>query len=212
MSLHVRIHGAELSAVEGIMPRTHGVVRLGPDLSLARGRVHEAMGEAADMFAVAIAAHTSGSVIWIGQSGDVCSLAPTGCEKFFDPTRVVAVSCLTRQETLWATEQALRLPGAACVVAELGDGPDLQTSRRLQIAAEEGDALGVVLISGRAQTSAAQTRWQCDPITDEDASWGWRLVKNKSGNVGFWRARWAPDDGRGDHAPGFVFMAAAAAA
>ncbi|MEX6633724.1 ImuA family protein [Hyphococcus lacteus] len=212
MSPHVCINGAKLSAFESITPKKHGVVSIGSNLSLACGRVHEAMGDAADMFAVALAAHAKGPVVWIGRSVDVGSLAPTGFQEFFDPTRVVTVTCVSRQETLWATEQALRLPGTACVVAELGDGPDLQTSRRLQIAAEEGGALGVILISGRAQTSAAQTRWQCDPITDEDAFWGWRLVKNKNGKVGFWRVGWAPDDGRNDHAQGFVLVAAAAAA
>ena len=212
MSSLASINGANLCALENITPKKHGLVRLGPDLSLACGRVHEAMGAAADMFALAIAAYANGPVVWIGRTEDVVSLAPPGIQEYLDPSQVIVVSCVTRQETLWATEQALRLPGAACVVAEIGDGTDLKTSRRLQIAAEEGGALGIILISGRAQTSAAQTRWQCDPITDEEASWGWRLVKNKSGNMGCWRVKWEQGDGRKDNAPGIVLMAAAAAA
>ena len=143
-------NGATLSALEKITPKKHGLVQLGPDLSLACGRVHEVMGAAAEMFAFAIASHANGAVIWIGRSEDIISLAPSGFQDYVDPSQVIVVSCVTRKEALWATEQALRSPGAACVVAELGDGTDLKTSRRLQIAAEEGGALGIILIAGRA--------------------------------------------------------------
>lgn len=200
------------SGSEALFPKNHGVLTLAGEIQLARGRVHEVLGAGADMFAVLAAAQAKSPIIWTGRVGDVETLAPTCLQDFIDPTRVIVASCITRSEVLWATEQALRLPGAACVIAELDDGPDLKTSRRLQIAAEEGGALGILLISARAQTSAAQTRWRCEPCADEDAQWVWRLIKDKNGRSGAWRVGRSTNSGRSDDAPGLVLVAAASAA
>jgi protein ImuA len=160
---------------------------------LQNGRVHEVCGSAADAFAVTIAARLMGPLIWIGGEKQVGSLSPTALQDFFDPARVLTVSCQTRKETLWAAEQALRCGGAAGaalgVIIEMNMGPNLTESRRLQLAAEAGRSLGLVLIGKRAQSSAAQTRWQCEALP-QDASWKWSLQKNKSGPVGTWNVTW----------------------
>lgn len=184
----------------------HGEIRLAPSLSLARGRVHEVMGDSADVFALIMAGAATGPVFWTGFSRDVESLAPTGVQVFLDPARLVLTIGLNRGETLWAAEQALRARSAACVVIELQDGPDLRESRRLQIAAEEGGALGLILVRGRAFTSAAETRWQCD--AGAGGGWVWTSTKSKRGTPGAWRVSWK---GR-DHAPDLVPLAATASA
>ncbi len=176
---------ASVCAAMDICTQDFDAISLGNRVYLARARVHEVMGSAADLFAVTVAAHTSGAVVWIGQERDLFALAPTSLQQFIDPSRFILVSGVTRDENLWAMQQALLCGGAACVIAELGDGPDLKTSRRLQLAAEEGGTLGIALISGRAQTSAAQTRWSCEPCAEN--MWNWRLTKNKSGVLGDWR-------------------------
>lgn len=201
-----------INARETFSLKNHGALSLGAGVHLSCGRVHEVMGEAADIFAIAAARLTAGPVVWIGGASNIASLAPTGLAAFLDPTRLIATFCVSRHEVLWASEQALRTPGTGCVIAELEDGPDLTTSRRLQIAAEEGGALGIMMIEARAQTSAAQTRWICKASADREAPWIWRLVKNKSGKVGVWRAGWSPENGRKEDAPGIVLMAAATAA
>ena len=172
------------------------------------------MGDAADMFVIAAAAETAGPVVWIGRREDALSLAPTGLQDFLDPALITLALCVSRQEILWAAEQSLRLLKNGSVIVELDDGPDLKESRRLQIAAEEGGALGVILIRGRAQTSAAQTRWFCEALAEENAQWVWRLTKNKTGEICAWRVGWrsGPGDGEADGAPGIILMAAAAAA
>lgn len=195
-----------------IIYKNHGVVQLSHEVNLTCGRVHEILGASADIFAVLAAALIDGPTIWAGRSGDVETIAPTGLQNFINPSHFIIVSCITRDEVLWAAEQALRLPGAACVIAELNEGPDLKTSRRLQIAAEEGGGLGIVLIKGRAQTSSAQTRWLCEPCDDENNTWVWQLTKNKEGRTGVWRAHWSNDNGRSDNAPGLVLMATTSAA
>jgi protein ImuA len=213
MPTPVKLKAANEAGVARIFPKNHGVLAIGGAIRLSRGRVHEVLGDASDIFAVAVAAQAGGAILWIGQRNQVGSLAPTGLQEFLDPKRVIITLCVSRQETLWAAEQSLRLLKNGCVIVELNDGPDLKESRRLQIAAEDGDSLGVVLIAGRAQTSAAETRWLCEPLPEENALWTWRLIKNKSGEINAWRVGWRRGAGDGeDDAKGIVLMAAAAAA
>lgn len=187
-------------------PAAHGCIRVAQPVGLARGRVHEVLGEGADIFALAAAAAATGPVLWIGLKRDVESLAPTGLQRFIDPGRLILVSGGDRGELLWAAETALRARSAPGVVLELRDGPDLKESRRLQIAAEESGAIGLILVQGRARTSAAETRWRCDAVTG--GMWDWVCTKSKRGRPGAWRASW-----RGKtHAPDLVALAAAASA
>jgi len=129
---------------------------LADPVRLAKARVHEAMGDSADMFAVLAASRLSGPIIWIGLPRDIGSLAPTALQDFIDPARIILTEGISRSEVLWAAEQALRAACAPCVVIELSRGPNLRESRRLQIAAEEGGGIGILLIHGRAHTSAGR--------------------------------------------------------
>ncbi len=201
-------------------------VRLAPNtpdaIALPRARVHEVLGRAGDSFAVLTATQTTGPILWIGERAAVGTLTPCALSDFIDPTRIVLIETSNRKETLWATEQALRCPGAAVVITQLHLGPDLRESRRLQLAAETGGGLGLVLIERRAQSSAAQTRWECEPDSSTDmsavqrlnaAGWSWALIKNKAGPVGRWRVSWSRAQNGGENGQkGYVHLAAAAAA
>ena len=68
------------------------------------------------------------------------SLTPAAVREFLDPARIILTNCTTRKEILWAGEQTIRANNVSCVVIELHDGPDLRTSRRLQIARRIRDA------------------------------------------------------------------------
>ena len=168
----------------------HGSVKLDGKLTLMRGRVHEVTGHSADILALALASALTGVVIWIGNRRQITSLTPTGIHPFVDPARVLLVIGNDRREILWASEQALRTVGVACVIIELSEGPDLTESRRLQIASEDSGATGLVLVSGHTQTSAAQTRWQCSSVAESNADWIWRCQKNKRDRLSHWKARW----------------------
>jgi len=187
------------------------------ELSLQRARVHEIIGAASDSFAVMIAAKLTGPIVWIGRARDVSSLAPTALKSFIDPTRIVLTEGTSRKEVLWAAEQVLRSKGATLTVIQLKLGPDLRESRRLQLAAEQGRGLGLILIEKRAQSSAAQTRWRCEPQiiprktandTELTGQWLWEITKNKSGPVGRWSVKWKG----GTHAANNVHMVSTAAA
>ena len=208
MTQGTRPQGAVKGALNTICPQNHGVIRLGRDVCLARGRVHEIQGDSADVFVMAAGAALGGPVFWCGLASDVAALSPFGVQPFFDPARLVVTTGVSRLEVLWAGEQALRTDGISCVVVELQSGPDLRESRRLQIAAEESGALGLILIKGRAQSSAAETRWQCDAIKSNGAEWRWACTKNRKGDRRAWDVRW---QGLGN-GPDIIHMAAATAA
>ncbi|MCY4167436.1 MAG: hypothetical protein OXE82_04075 [Rhodobacter sp.] len=177
-----------------LCPGRHGVLTLGEAVRLTKGRIHEVQGDSADCFALAVAASLRGPVIWIGSAPDIASLNPSAVRDFMDPLRLTVIEAVSRQECLWSGEQALRAQGIACVVIELAHGTDLKESRRLQLAAEENGALGLVMISEHARTSAAETRWRCDPSADGEVAWDWECTKNRKGELGAWRVKWLGDD------------------
>lgn len=199
-----RLKAATAADLHG--PAAHGDIKIAPEVRLARGRIHEIMGEGGEVFALAAATRCEGPLIWIGQDRDVASLAPTALQRFIDPARLILTIGLNRGELLWAAEQALRARSAPCVILELREGPGLKESRRLQIAAEESGALGLVLVHGKARTSAAETRWRCEAAARNE--WVWACTKAKRGAPGAWRASWMGKD----HAPDLVALAAAASA
>ncbi len=75
------------------------------------------------------------------------------------PDRLILVEAVRQSDLLWAMEEGARTRGLAAVVAE-GAAPDLTAGRRLQLAAEAGGGLVLLLQSGRqAVPSSALTRW-----------------------------------------------------
>ena len=189
---------------------------LAEPVRLSKGRVHGVTGDSADMFAVLTASRLSGPIICIGLSRDIGSLAPTALQDFIDPARVILTEGISRSEVLWAAEQALRARCAQCVVIELSNGPNLRESRRLQIAAEEGGGIGLVLIHGRAHTSACETRWHCSASNTGENAWAWSLTKNRKGELGAWDVSWAKaqtnsQTSGGAYEAGVIHLAAAVA-
>lgn len=208
MTCDVLPNDALARGLDQILPAKHGDLRLAGIVTLAKGRVHEVLGESMNIFALVTAAHVSGPIIWAGLYRDLAVLAPTGVQRFLDPARIVMTQGVTRSDVLWAGEHALRTPGIALVVIEIERGPDLKESRRLQLAAEESGAIGLVLISGRAQTSAAETRWRCEAIQRSEPAWLWDCQKHRKGDVGEWQVSWLG----GEYGPDLIHMATATAA
>ncbi len=192
--------------------QTYGTIHIGDDIKLKKGRIHEVTGDARASFAGVVAKKISASVIWIGRKKTIRSIHPTALEKFMNPGQIITVTCLSRKEVLWASEQALKSQGANLVISEMELGPNLTESRRLQLAAEQGVSTGLVLISRNAQTSSAQTRWDCYPIlknpADNMPQWHWLLTKNKAGSTGSWQVKWKGNS----HAPDYVRLVTTTAA
>src|SRR5262245_30010512 len=94
--------------------------------------------------------------------------APGLAQRGLDPTRLVIATPLTRVETLWAMEQALR-SGACAAVLGWVDRAGGQMLRRLKLAAIAGGAFGVLFrpAKQRRQPSPAHLRIALDAGPDD---------------------------------------------
>jgi len=160
---------------------------LGAGIHLRQGRLHEVSGASADMFAIQAAAAQDQPILWIGLHRDLVTLSPVGLQAYLKVEDLILVEAVSRGELLWAADQALRASGGFCVIIDMPDTLSLKESRRLQLAAEQGGGIGLLLLRGPACTSAAQTRWECQPCCSEQPSWDWVCLKGKNGEVGRWR-------------------------
>jgi len=77
---------------------------------------------------------------------------------------------------LWAIDLALRSGAVAAVVAD-GSGLDMTATRRLQLAAEAGQSIGLLARppDELGQLSAAATRWQVSALRSETTRPRWKV-------------------------------------
>lgn len=127
-----------------------------------------------------------------------------------DPARLVLVRAETTREALWATEQALRCPALAAVIAEISRVAgiyDLTASRRLTLAAREGATTGLVVRAGfgahgTVLASAAATRWIVAAAPSRPGlagepglpAWSIALTRHRGGHEGSFHLEWNHDD------------------
>lgn len=178
MRAHVRLAEARADTAS---------LRILPDTgapALNWGATHEVEGWEADRFALnamaqAHALPASHPFVWVGNGDAVHTLRPEGVGAWIPPGSLILVDAGRRDDILWAAEQVLRAPARIVCAVELHEGPRLAESRRLQVAAENGGSLGLILIRGRANSSTCQTRWHCE-------NGMWALTKNKGGGLSAW--------------------------
>jgi protein ImuA len=129
--------------------------------------LHEIAAPAGDAaaigFATALIARRPGPVLWCRSRRAALDRGDPygrGIAAFgLAPDRLILVEAVRPVDLLWALEEAARTRGLASVLGE-GAMPDLTASRRLQLAAEAGRGLLLLLAedSGRPAASAL-TRW-----------------------------------------------------
>lgn len=107
-----------------------------------------------------------------------------------DHRRLTLAWARRAQDRLWAFEEALRTPGYAAVIAEI-DGADLIATRRLQLAAESSQGLGL-LIRRDTTASAALTRWRIEPTLSDGRNprWSVKLERCRGGQPAAWLVDW----------------------
>ena len=133
-----------------------------PGHGLQTGRLHEVVGSpegAGTGFVVHLlrrlmtddrgggngATDHGGPVFWCAPQ---VTLYPPGLAcRGLDVDRIVMVTASRREDRLWAMEESLRAPGVLAVVGELRgrESLDLTASRRLQLAADQGGAMALLL-------------------------------------------------------------------
>ena len=148
-----------------------------PEGGLTLGAVHEFLGEAASVLAAIVAGRLSGPVLWcLGAAERGEPHGPGLAALGLNPSRLFLARCRNAKEMLWTMEEGLRSAAPAVVIAEPETDIGLIESRRLQLAAEAGNTLGLVLReggdAGRRAPSAVASRWRIDPAPGG----GWRLI------------------------------------
>jgi protein ImuA len=176
---------------------------------LGNGALHEiaaareAETAAATGFALALAAGSGRSIIWIAED---LSLAENGApygpgidQAGIAPERLIKVAAARGRDVLWAMEEALRCRAVGTVIGELRIGIDPVATRRLALAAAAGGTTGFILRTVPDEApSAAATRWivgAARATRGESRGIGpprllARLVRNRRGHLGAWIVEW----------------------
>ena len=151
---------------DGVLPL--GVAEIDRALGeggLRRGALHEISGAAATGFAAVVAGRAAlkgGLVLWCCAGRGGGGLYPPGLAMLgFDPARLLLVDCRNERELPTAAEEGLRNAGLAALLLETSRPPDMTVARRLQLAAETGGVLGLLLCPGAT--------WRHDTTRRHDA-------------------------------------------
>jgi protein ImuA len=186
-------------------------------VGLPRAAVHEVLatdpGAAAGFCALLLARATrqgaaegepGGTVLWVAAEPDAW---PPGLARFgLSPADLVLVQARRPVDALWAMEESLRCPGiaGALLALEATAELDMTAARRLQLAAEAGGALGLLLRAaqeGEAEqppTTAALTRWRVAALPGAggsahdlgDPRWRLELLRARGGRPQRWSVTW----------------------
>ena len=179
---------------------------------LAFGAVHELAPAlpihvgATQGFAVALAALTRGSVLWVetdfARMENGAPYGPGLALHGLDPDRLVMLTVPRATDVLWAMEEALR---SRAVTIAIGHVPDDRTldegtaTRRLSLTAREAHGFGLLLRHHPSEAaSAAATRWQIAAAPGAQDQFGGigrttfalALTKNRRGPCCRWLVTW----------------------
>ncbi len=187
-----------------------------------RKKFGEGLNGPVTAFAAALAGRTqrarAAPVIWIAPRlpGRESLYGPGLLEFGLDPGDLVVVRVPSDSDftktALWAMEEALRAPAIGLVCAEIEE-MDLTASRRLQLAAETGAGLGLLLrpaprisMETALPPTASLSRWRISalPGAPADAPWmperlpgrpRWQaeLLRARGGRPKTWQLEWRDD-------------------
>jgi protein ImuA len=169
-----------------------------PGGGLSRAALHEILSDGAGAaigFAALLLARSGGTVFWIAREADAW---PPGLLRFgLLPSRLILAQPGNHVDALWAMEEALRCSAVSGVLL-LWEKPDATAVRRLQLAAETGGGIGLLLRESEEDEgpSLATTRWR---ITGRaggsmhdlgDPQWTLDLLRCRAGRPQRWHVTW----------------------
>jgi protein ImuA len=183
---------------------------------LEAAALHEAVGAAtglgddaaATLFVAGIAARRPGSILWALRRPDL--FAPGLALAGLAPDRLLYAECGRDEDVLAVMEEGLRHGGLGAVVGEVGRAV-MASTRRLQLAAEEGGTMALMLKRWRRSgedplglPSAAVTRWRigCAPSAALPvpgvgrARWRIELARQRGGEGHHWIMEACDAEGR----------------
>ena len=178
-------------------PQARDDIEVCPGLpGMARAALHEVLATepgCGAAFAAMVLGRTEGTVLWIGSARAEWQAWPPGLAAWgLTPDRLVLLRAERWKDALWAMEEALRCPavGGALLVPAQGESfeerapLDLTATRRLQLAAEAGGGLGLILRAdtpGAVTQTAAHTRWRVSPAEGDEPHWRLELLRMRGG-------------------------------
>jgi len=163
---------------------------LAPGGALRRGAVHEILSEPSDgtplFFAMLLARCGNAAVVWCDPRR---RLYPPALAAHGIPLeRLFLLRPRNRAEQTWAVAECLRCKGVAAVVASVDYPLSRVEARRLQLSAERGGGVGLLLrpLGNVSSELAAATRWLVRPVAGERTvqRWSVQLVHGHGGRVG----------------------------
>lgn len=160
---------------------------------LAFGRVHAVRGRASNGFLTALAARSCGPVFW-------CCLADAQEQPYMEgmrqfgvhPGRIIVAECESQANLLGCAETSLASGAAPLVVAQLEGRCDRLAGRRLQLAAERGESLGLIAVKERGTLAWAETGWDTHPLASQSSrpKWMLSLVRSRRSTTRSWTVEW----------------------
>lgn len=171
---------------------------------LPRNGLHHVVGSqndaAASGFALALAGRIAGS------GGRILRVGMRHCGQGFgrpygpglvrfgvDPDRLILAAVRRPVDLLWTMEEGLRSGALAAVIGE-GTAADLTAARRLQLAAEAGNAAALLLPLAATRSWTALTGWRVTaaPAPEGPSRPRWRvaLERCRGGSPADWLVEW----------------------
>ncbi len=169
---------------------------LAPNGAFARGAVHEALsdprqGPPPRSFALLLARSAlasdpddeGGLVVWSDPAADLYPPAVAAAGVPLD--RLLVLRPPGPREEIWAVAECLRCPAVVAVIAAVPKLTRVE-ARRLQLAAERGGGVGLLMRPHTADVYAAATRWRVAPAPGDAQSQRWQvqLLHGHGGRVG----------------------------
>ncbi len=133
-------------------------------------------------------AATQGPVLWCrAQSRADGILHAAGLEIYgLHHNNLIVVNCVEKQQLPWVMEEGLRSGAVAAVLGETHRLPTV-AARRLQLAAEAGGALALLVTDGRDDAFPAATRWRIAAAASPHPAGPWPGPARW--HVSLWRCR-----------------------
>ena len=186
--------GAALPArkQDGLVTGLPALDALAPGGALSRGVVHELLTDPTEstplFFAMVLArcVTESAAIVWCDPRREL--YPPALAAQGIALERLFLLRPGSNAEQTWAVAECLRCRGVGAVVAPVGYPLSRVEARRLQLSAERGGGVGLLLRPvGRASAEhAAVTRWLVRPAPGERTvqRWSIQLVHGHGGRVG----------------------------
>ncbi len=167
-------HGGFVSGAihEILSEKKHGVPRFFALLLAARGTGFQPVRE--NQHGLKTHATKTGAIVW---SDPRRELYPPAVESLGIPLdRLYLLHPKTTSDQIWATTECLRCKGVSATVAQI-DRMSRIEARRLQLAAETGGGIGILLrpLDKRASIYAAATRWLVAPMPGLRTVQRWKI-------------------------------------